>query len=551
MSRPSVFALLVALCSVLAAAQAPSVLHIRVTLSQAGQTVTPVAHYRLLISDNPASAPPREVVTTADGTADVKLPPGNYTVESDEPFVFEGRAYTWTQTLDVHQGRDATLELSSANAAVTAADSISHAKPSVAPNAAGADILARWQDSVVELWTPTAHGSGFVVGATGWIATSQRVVAEATSVEVQLTPELKMAGTVVAAQPGRDVAIIRIDPGALASIAPVALPCSSPSPPPATKQRVFAIGVPLRQPKSVSSGSLGRVGPHALETDLDLEPWSSGGPTFDTDGTVLGLTSVVDGSDERRPDYRVVRVSDVCAVISVAEKLANGAAPPSAARLPVEPTRAFPADALEAIAKRQAGSPNPYQASSSGFDVAFITPSLIYAARHQTRPTSLPERTMRTQPPDPEAEQRARALMDFGRWSDYVADYPPVLLLRVTPRLVEGFWKMVARGAAQTQGMSLPPMKHFKSGFARMQAFCGPAEVTPIHPFVLERPISDTNTIDEGLYVFDPGALRPDCGSVKLVLYSQKSPDNGETLTVDSKLLEQVWQDFAAYREQH
>jgi Trypsin-like peptidase domain len=549
MTRTPVLPQLVVLCSLVAAAQAASILHIRVMVGQADQKVTPVAHHRLLISDNPATAPPREVVTTADGTADVRLPPGNYTVESDEPFVFEGRAYTWTQTLDVAAGHDATLELSSANADVAAADSMSHPKPGVAPNTAGANILARWQDSVVELWTPTAHGSGFVVGASGWVATNQRVVAEATSVEVQLTPALKVAGTVVAAQPGRDVAIIRIDPGALASIAPVALLCSSPSPPPATGQRVFAIGAPLRQPKSVSSGILGRVGPHALETDFDLEPGTAGGPAFDADGTVLGVTSVVDGSDERRPDYRVVRAGDVCAVMAAAEKLATDAAPPSGARLPVEPSRPFPPGALETIAKRPAGS-LPYQASSSDFDVAFITPGLIYAARHQTRPSSLPERTMRTRVPDPEAEQRARALMDFGRWSDYVADYPPVLLVRVTPRLVEGFWKMVARGAAQTQGMSLPAMKHFKSGFARMQAFCGSTEVTPIHPFLLERPISDTNTIDEGLYVFDPGALTPDCGSVRLVLYSQKSPDNGETLTVDSKLLQQVWQDFAAYREQ-
>jgi S1-C subfamily serine protease len=439
------------------------------------QNAMPVARYRLLISDNPASSPPREVVTTADGTADVKLPPGNYTVESDTPFVFEGQAYTWTQTLDVTAGRDATLELTAANAAVAAADPVSAATPVVAPNAAGASILARWQDSVVELWTPTAHGSGFVVDASGWIATNQRVVAGTTSVEVQLAPALKVAGIVVAAEAGRDVAIIRIDPGAFASIAPVALPCSSPPPPPEKGQQVFAIGVPLRQPKSVSPGRLGRVGPHALETDLDLEPMSQGGPAFTADGTVLGVTSVVDGSDERRPDYRVVRVGDVCAVIASAKKLAKGAAPPGAAHLPVEPVRPFPPRALEGIAKRHAGNRNPYPASSSDFDVTFITPGLIYGARHEDRPTSLPEQTMRTRVPDPEAEQRAQALMDFGRWSGYVADYPPVLLVRVTPRFVEGFWKMVARGAAQTQGMSLPPMKHFKAGFARMQAFCGNA----------------------------------------------------------------------------
>ena len=450
MPRPSVLPLLIVLCSLLGAIQAPSVLHIRVMLVHADQKVTPVARYTLLISDNPATAPPREVVTTADGTADVKLPPGNYTVESDTPFVFEGRAYTWTQTLDVPVGRDATLELTAANAEGAAVPAA--ATTVGAPNAVGANILARWQDSVVELWTPTVHASGFVVSASGWVATNQRVVAGTTSVEVQLTPALKVAGTVVAAEPGRDVAIIRINPGDLASVASVALPCASPSPP-KQGQPVFAIGAPLRQPKSVSAGTVGRVGPHALETDLDLEPGSVGGPAFTADGTVLGVTSVVDGSDERRPDYRVVRVTDVCAVIASAEKLAKGAAPPGAAHLPVEPMRPFPRSALEDVAKRHAGSRTQYQASSSDFDVALITPPLIYGARHQTRPTSLPERTTRTRVPDPEAERRAEALMDFGRWSDYVADDPPpVLFVRVTPRLVEGFWRMVARGAAQPRG---------------------------------------------------------------------------------------------------
>ena len=115
--------------------------------------------------------------------------------------------------------------------------------------------------------------------------------------------------------------------------------------------------------------------------------------------------------------------------------------------------------------------------------------------------------------------------MDFGNWSEYVADFPPVLLIRVTPKLVEGFWTTVARGAARTQGVSLPPIKRVKSGFSRMRAFCGDAEVTPIHPFKLEQRVSESDAIYEGLYVFDPGALGPHCGPVKLVLYSEKEPD--------------------------
>ena len=81
-----------------------------------------------------------------------------------------------------------------------------------------------------------------------------------------------------------------------------------------------------------------------------------------------------------------------------------------------------------------------------------------------------------------------------------------------------------------------------------MRAFCGETEVTPIHPFKLEHRVSDTESIYEGLYTFDPGALTPECTSVKLVLYSEKEPDKAITQLVDAKVVQQIWQDFAAYR---
>src|SRR4029434_10631227 len=48
---------------------------------------------------------------------------------------------------------------------------------------------------------------------------------------------------------------------------------------------------------------------------------------------------------------------------------------------------------------------------------------------------------------------------DFGNWTDYLRYAPPVLLVRVSPQFEESFWKMLARGAASTQGMNLPPLK--------------------------------------------------------------------------------------------
>jgi hypothetical protein len=113
---------------------------------------------------------------------------------------------------------------------------------------------------------------------------------------------------------------------------------------------------------------------------------------------------------------------------------------------------------------------------------------------------------------------------------------------------VESFWTTVARGAAQTQGVALPAIKHFKSSFSKMRAYCGDTEITPIHPFTIEQRLSETDFINEGLFVFDPGAIGPQCTTVKLVIYSEKAPDKGDTRVVDPKVIQQIWQDFSSYR---
>ena len=51
--------------------------------------------------------------------------------------------------------------------------------------------------------------------------------------------------------------------------------------------------------------------------------------------------------------------------------------------------------------------------STTDFDVTFITPVHIYAAKDQVR----------------------RPVTDFGDWSEYLADYPRVLLVRLTREL--------------------------------------------------------------------------------------------------------------------
>jgi S1-C subfamily serine protease len=508
--------------------QTLSVLHIKVVVVDADRKATPVPRHVLLVSDNPSSAPPRQIVTAVDGTAEVRLRPGNYTVESDRPVVFHGKTYQWAEMVDIVAGRDAVLELTADNAEVAASGNPLEADPSF--------LLPQWQDSVVALWTPSNHASGFLFDAKGLVATSQRGIGTATSVDVQLSPVVKVAARVLAADPERDVAVLWIDPKVAASVRPVSLGCAQTAKPPVVEgQELFTISAPLREQKGMTLGTISGIEPHSIVADFGLTSGSAGGPVFTAGGGVVGLTSLGDDKNERRRVVsRVVRLDDACDVVASAEKKMKDAAPPDGTHLPVEPARPFPVAALKDAVKRRAGSLNPYQMSSSDFDVAFMTPVHIYGAQSEQ---------------DRGRDLRRGPLMDFGNWSEYVADVPPVLLIRVTPKLVEGFWTTVARGAARTQGMSLPPIKHVKSSFSRMRVFCGDAEVTPIHPFTLEQRVSESDAIDEGLYVIDPGALGPQCGPVKLVLYSEKEPEKGDTRVVDSAVLQQIWQDFAPYRE--
>ncbi len=530
------------------AGQDASVLHIKVVLTDADRKPMPVPGHALLISHNPATAEPQRVLTRRDGSADVPLGPGSYTVESDTPVVFNGKAYGWTQIVNIAPGHDAVLELTADNAEITSVT------PGTTPAAASLEtddslLAARWQAGVLTLWTATARASSALIGADGLVVTSRKVVGTATTIEVQVTPAIKVPGTVIVADAPRDVAVLRIDPTVVASVPPVPLVCTpGHQPKVASGQKMFGIDAPLNRQMSTISGTASRVAEHDIESDFYVSAGSAGGPVFTADG-VVGLMSVADDTAaNRRGNTRIVPVEDVCAVVAMARaKLQNTAPATGAAHLPVEPEQPFPIDALKEAVQHRTGNLSPYQVPAAAFDVFLLTPVLTYGAEYQAEQRSRTERGAATRETSLDSPS-ARALTDFGNWSDYVAGFPPVLLVRVTPKLAESFWTKVARGAAQTQGVSIPPIKRFTAGFSRMRAYCGGAEVTPIHPFTIERRVSESDTIEEGLYVFDPSALGPSCGGVKLVLFSEKEPAKADTVIVDPTVIQRIWEDFAPYR---
>jgi hypothetical protein len=502
---------LLALSMSLAAGQGAATLRIHVALTDASGSATPIPRLVLLVSDNPPTAEPRRVRTTADGTIELKLAPGSYLVELDEPVAFRGKAYTWTQIVEVAAGRETALHLTAANAEAAAGARI---------NADSATLLASWRDSVVEIWTPTSHAAGFVIDpARGLIATSHHGLANATAVEVQLTAgkeRFKVAGQVIVSERDPGAAVVRVDPDAVRSARAIDLGCGATSWQTVNyKDVVNTITASMLAGKEISDGRVTRTTSQAIFTDMRVGSDSEGGPVFAESGAVLGIGAIDDDKEKRGRwnDVWVVPAERACGVVAVAVEKISGITPPGGTRLPLEPS-------TPAVQTTKPAGPamQPPTVSASSFDITLLTPAQV---TDNTR-----------------GQSGLRG--DAGNWSQYVRDVGQVLLVRVSPRFEESVLKMLARGAAATQGVAIPPLRSFTANFVRLRAYCGEQEVTPIHPFVIEHEASGRSTIREGLYVFERGAFGPHCPAVRFSMFSEKDPERVDTKAIDPKLFDQL-----------
>ena len=508
-----------ALFLTLATAQGATTLRVLVVLADASGAPIPLPRVVLLVSDNPATNEPRRVRTDANGMVELKLAPGSYMVESDRPVAFGGNAYSWTQIVNVVSGRDTVLNLTAKNAEIAAVTPAAPGTPDTAApvEANSAALMSKWHDSVVEIWTPTRHAEGFLIDSKGLIATSHSALGGATSVEVEVrtrADHFKVPGNVIVDDRATGGAVIWIDPQAIGSIPPIVPRCGAGEYPAARYQdAITTIAAPMLSGKDLVDGVVTRVTSQAAFADLRIARETAGGPVFNASGDLLGISAIQeDPSTYKRAEAWVVPIERACEAIAMAARPMAGAAPPKGTRLPVETAAGTPASTPSA-AQKKAQIP---KLQASNFDIALMT--------------SAQARELNTS--DPRS--------DFGNWTDYLRYAPAVLLVRVSPQFEESMWKMLARGAASTQGMNLPPLKSFTSNFLRLRAYCGDTEVAPIHPFIVEHQVPDRAPIREGLYVFPIGAFGPQCASVRFSMFSEKDPKNADTKAIDPKLFEQV-----------
>jgi len=542
----SVFAL-TALCANVVTAQGKATVHIVALLFDSDLNPKAVPKHALVIT-NSRSGERLRVVTGLDGRAIASLNPGEYRLESERSVEFQGRSYQWEQSLSVGTD-DMTIELSIDNATVATTAPALKTRADDLPA-----LFQQWATSVVTVWGETGRGTGFVVDSAGLVVTNQHVVGNFDYAAVQFDERTKVRAAIVQRSAEKDIAVLRIAPARTANVSAVRINDSLSDL--REGEQVFTIGSPLNQRKAMTSGIISKVEAHAIISDININHGNSGGPLFRMDGSVIGITTFGDLSPQGGPGIAgIVRIDEARDLLRAARGQLAAEAPPSGDLLPVEPSVPYPIAALKEVIQSRRVVTKDYVASTGDFNLMLITPILQYGLQYEAEQAVLSERARRNSKPAA-ASETIDPLSELRNWEEYVGQYRPVVMIRAQPKLVEGFCSSFGRGYLATRGIAAQASLHFKTDFLSMRIWCGNSEVVPIHPGRVEHRIALTNSAVrvndatyEGLYILPPDAIGPHCGTVRVDLIEENNSLRvAESRTLDAKMVQMIWDDFAPYR---
>ncbi|MGB8242811.1 MAG: trypsin-like peptidase domain-containing protein, partial [Pseudolabrys sp.] len=140
----------------------------------------------------------------------------------------------------------------------------------------------------------TGQGSGFFISADGYAVTNNHVVEKAESVQITTDDGKSHTAKVIGTDPRTDLALIKVEDGPFPY---VKLSERSPR----IGDWVLAVGNPFGLGGTVTAGIVsarGRdIGASAyddfIQIDAPVNKGNSGGPTFDTDGNVIGVNTAI------------------------------------------------------------------------------------------------------------------------------------------------------------------------------------------------------------------------------------------------------------------
>lgn len=519
---------------------------IRVILVDKELNQKPVPFFVVTLRNTAGEKKATEIKTGLDGTAETQLPPGRYALSTPKPVELGSKRFGWNLEVTL-SGVEQTIDLTNDNA--KAEEMIAAAPPAAGAGNDLTEHFKRLKNTVVTVISEYGHGTGFFVDGKGLVLTNQHVVANSEYLAVQFDRERKVSAQLLAADSQKDVALLRVNMLAFPGV--VAAPLVRTGPGKAAVQegeRVFTIGSPLSLDKVLTTGIVSKVERHTILSDININPGNSGGPLFNSAGMVIGLTTFGTRGDGGPGVSGIVRIEEALPLLD--QNRSKTAGTPPGGLLPVEPTTPYPVEGLTAALKAEKFDPSPYYFSAGDFEIALSTPPLDYREQEEKRLKAEREREKRNKRHATENTDNSEAPKD---WESETGAHKAVFGIYVFPKVKEGFLSSFGRSVAAPYA---PAKLKFKTDFYKMRLLCGDKVVQPIHPGRIPKVVSVRNAavrINDstyfGVYRYPPDAVAPDCGKVKLEIYSSKGGAQPVVKVFDSKTVEHVWADFEAFRK--
>jgi serine protease Do len=163
-----------------------------------------------------------------------------------------------------------------------------------------ASLIVKYEPSIVRIDVSgrgfQASGSGFIVDQRGYIVTNQHVIDSATTINVTLMNGRQYAASVTASNTNPDIALLLLKSASGESFPRVDLGSTSDV---INGSEVLAMGFPLGTdlpgPASFTRGIVSAIrdmdGSRYIQTDVTINPGSSGGCLVDFNGKVIGVTT--------------------------------------------------------------------------------------------------------------------------------------------------------------------------------------------------------------------------------------------------------------------
>ncbi len=547
---------------------ATGTIELSAALRNSALEVVPIALTRFVLIS--ASGDSIHVDTGRDGLAVATIPAGDYHLRAVEPVALDQKRYQWSITTTVRAAEATRVDLSNLNATAEDMSTRIARAGRVAPEA---DLFQRFRSGVVRVEAGLGHGSGFIADTLdGVILTNAHVIhgAGPGEVSVVLDSVTRVAATILARDSDADIAVLRIAPRFIAGRVRMPLSAGSGDNAVVPGERLVALGYPLSQNLTMTSGIASGVREGAIMSDVNINPGNSGGPLLNLNGNVVGVNTFADQNSRLGPGVAgSVLISQAAGALREAGRAGTALPPDADSTLPSMPLEHMSASGLRAAAA--AMDLKEYRRHSvievnGRFTVSVQTPLATFVEIAYYEEQVGKDRRRREERAGLTGDEQFSEIKQIRDWAAYVGENTtPVVAIQVEPNIGEtggSIFGRVLLGALT--GAQAQATYKFKGDVRGVHLFRGDSaiQMVPLRGGHAAQSVWQENqwvelkdVADQGYYIFDPEIFRPAADGttpvVVVAIEDLKNPGKWSCRVLERETVARAWNDFEDYYREH